>query len=482
MNKKNILLILADLLYLFSILYLFDEGIPIFSHGSRNVTFLFLLLILLMPALEIFSIKIHRIFYGYFISVFLIADLISLFLDFSIFPVMVVQILAFILGIRYIIENVGARAFRIAYIFYGVVMMFIASLLRYDSIQKINYILVANISDDVRLSGLPIFFQNGIVIFSQRYFILSISFQFAIIILLLGFLLMENSRKIIEIAGNSKNKGAETLGLASMSFSILSCQCETTTSIIPAIGAEILGIVSVPVILESLLLSLMTFIVIHYLEKHGNNSFFEHLLNSSGTTFAEIISSIFFILFIPIFITIGTLYNLEANLFFYFGTSVGVFVISSYIFFNVFRFLRVRINVGNMQLGIILPVMLILMVIWYWPSVLEHTVNNGVLYSIMGLLSVFNGFLFAIILSGLNRSSRIIALEYATGMFPIIFVIALYYSVVTEHLIWPIYNLTTQEIFSLVLLGVSLPFMWFATNYSIYSQYHGSHQNVYIPK
>ncbi|MGP6206459.1 hypothetical protein ACNF42_00265 [Cuniculiplasma sp. SKW3] len=479
MSRRRSLLILSDALYILSILYLINAGVTIFSHGTRDMTILFLSVIILMPLFEAFSERMPKILWGYFISIFLISDLITLFLDFSVFIVMILQILSFILGIRYIIENIKERLYRFAYILYGLIMMFIASLLRYDPIEKIGNILVANISDDVKLSGIPIFFQNGIVIFSQRFFIFSISIQFTVIILLLGFLLLENSRKIIEIAGSNQSKGAEAFGLTSMSFSVLSCQCETTTSIIPAIGAEILGIISVPVIMESLILSLMTFILIHYLEKHGNNSFFEIIWKSNETNLREIVLSIIAILFIPIFVTLGSFYNLQSNLFFYFGTSIGVFVISTYIFFNVFKFLKIRIHVGVKIMSLLSFAILILMIIWYWPLILEDTIHNGVLFSLMGIISILNGFMFSIILSGLDKGRRIIASEYVAGMFPVLFVIALYYSIVTESVIWPIYSLATQEIFSLVLLGISLPFMWFATNYSIYSQYTRNYENVY---
>lgn len=479
MKGGYFLLILSDILYILSIVYLITKGETIFSPGSRDLATLFLSIIIIMPILEIFSYRMPKILSGYFISVFLISDLITLFLDFSVFIVMILQILSFIFGIRYILENIKERIYRFAYIFYGLIMMFIAALLRYDSIEKINNILVANISDDVKLSGIPIFFQNGIVIFSERFFIFSISIQFTIIILLLGFLLMENSRKIIEIAGKREKKRAEAFGLTSLSFSVLSCQCETTTSVIPAIGAEILGIISVPIILESLILSLMTFILIHYLERYGNNSFFEIIWRSNETSLRGIVLSIIGILFIPVFITLGSFYNLQSNLFFYFGTSIGVFVISTYIFFNVLKFLKIKIRAGVGIMSILSFMILVLMVIWYWPWILEDTVHNGVLFSLMGILSILNGFMFSIILSTLDKGKRIIATEYVAGMFPIIFVIALYYSIVTESVIWPIYSLATQEIFSLVLLGISLPFMWFATNYSIYSQYARNYENVY---
>ncbi|MCL4345705.1 MAG: hypothetical protein M1496_05010 [Candidatus Thermoplasmatota archaeon] len=482
MKRGHILIITSDLLYLVSIILLNYSGDFVFSHGSEELTFLFLMIIMMMPILEIFSEKIHEILSGYFISVFLIADTLTIFLDFSNLSIMILQILAFILGFRYIMETNKRKFYRIAYVTYGVIMLFIASLLRYDPIQKINDVLVANISDDVRLSGIPIFFRDGIVIFSQRFFVLSISFQFLIIILLLGFLLMENSRKIIEIAGRSRGKTGEAFGLASMSFSVLSCQCETTTSIIPAIGAEILGVISVPVILESLILSLLTFIYIEILEKRGNTGLFEYLWNSNHITRIKLTASVLGILFIPVFITLGTSFNLESNLFFYFGTSIGVFVVSTYIFLNVMQFLTVGLKPGKIVMSLLIIAMLFLMVIWYWPAVLVMTVGSGILFSIMGVTSILTGFIFSVILTGLDRIDRVIAFEYAAGMFPVIFVLALYYSVVTESVIWPIYSLASQEIFSLVLLGISLPFMWLATNYSIYANFPRNDQSVNIPR
>ncbi len=56
-------------------------------------------------------------------------------------------------------------------------------------------------------------------------------------------------------------------------------------------------------------------------------------------------------------------------------------------------------------------------------------------------------------------------------MFPVVFVIVLYYTVITSSQIWPAFSITSQLIFGLVLLGISLPIMWFSTNYSIYGNY-----------
>ncbi len=474
----NFLPVISLVFYIISLILLLDSNILIFSYGTSDLFFSFLILLCLMPLVEIVAPRMNPIFSGYFISIFLIGVIISIILDFTELYVLLLQIISVASGIRYILGNVRRKYYRIAYIFYGTIMFFISSLIRFDNLEHIGNILISNISNDISYSGIPLFFKYGMVIFSQRFFIFTISYQYVFIILTLGFLLMENSRKIIEISREGKNLKSEAFGLTSASFSILSCQCETTTSVVPAIGAEILGIISIPIIIESLILSLLTFIFIQIIERRGENKIFKKLWSSNPANRVGIILSVAGILFIPIFITAGTTFGLESNLFFYFGTSVGVFVISSYIFFNILGFSRFRVRQGKLTIISMVIFLLVAMVIWYVPQVLISTVKSGILFSIMGIASILAGLVFSILILSFNRYDRIIAMEYAAGMFPVIFVIVLYYSVVTESVIWPIYNLVTQEIFSLVLLGISLPFMWFITNYSIFSQHERTKENV----
>ncbi len=173
----------------------------------------------------------------------------------------------------------------------------------------------------------------------------------------------------------------------------------------------------------------------------------------------------------PILITVGVYYDLQKNLLFYFGTNLGLFAVSSLIFTRLFGEIRIRLEISQIMYAFLAFFTIFFMVVWYIPVILDLAVSNGIIFSIMGLFSVISGLILSFMLTPIDKIRRSIIYEYITGMFPIVFVIVLYYTVITSSQIWPVFSITSQLVFALVLLGLSLPFMWFSTNYSIYGNY-----------
>ena len=73
---------------------------------------------------------------------------------------------------------------------------------------------------------------------------------------------------------------------------------------------------------------------------------------------------------------------------------------------------------------------------------------------------------YSLAISG--RNNRIVAFEYVGGMLPVISIIILYFTAVSSLDIWPVFGITQQLYFSIIFLAISLPLMWFFTNYAIY--------------
>lgn len=468
--SRLLYLSLLSIMFLLSIVIEIIGGVIIFSGQIFYIFYSIIGLIVLMPLLEYFSYRKIRILNFYPISIFILSMLLAILMDFAYFPALALQIIALIFSIRYIIDNDKMKKYHSVYIVYGFLMLLLSSLLREIPFEKLSQVLIFNIGDDINVAGVPFFFSNGVVVAGMRYFVFSFSYQYMVIILVLGFLLLENARSIIKISTAKKQGKGNIVNLTSMSFSVFSCQCETVTSIIPAIGAEIIGIISLPIILESLILSVGTFLYLHFVQK-GRYGIFGNLWNSKKKRRGLLIIALIIMVISPILITVGVYYDLQKNLLFYFGTNLGLFAVSSLIFTRLFGEIRIRLEISQIMYAFLAFFTIFFMVVWYIPVILDLAVSNGIIFSIMGLFSVISGLILSFMLTPIDKVRRSIIYEYITGMFPIVFVIVLYYTVITSSQIWPVFSITSQLVFALVLLGLSLPFMWFSTNYSIYGNY-----------
>ena len=468
--SKLIYLLSLSFFFLISVILQIVEGTIIFSAATYALFYLIVGLAALMPLLEYVFSKKLVILRFYPISIFILAMILSILLDFAYFPGLIFQAIALVFAIRYIVDFDSLKKYHLAYVFYGFMMLALSSLLREIPYQNISQVLVFNIGDDINVAGVPFFFSNGVVVAGMRYFVFSFSFQYMAIILILGFLLLENARGVINIARIRKSGNSSAVNLVSMSFSVFSCQCETITSIIPAIGAEILGIISLPVILESLALSIGTFAYLHFL-RNGKYGIFGKLWNSKRQGKAILALSISAMAISPILVTVGVFFGFQKNLLFYFGTNLGLFAASAIVFTRLFYEIRLNIKLSRMLYIVFSIITTFLMVAWYFPALLEITINNGVAFSIMGIDSIISGLILSFMLIPVDKLKRSIIYEYIVGMFPVVFVVILYYTVITSSQIWPAFSISTQLIFALILLGISLPVMWISTNYSIYGNY-----------
>lgn len=468
--KENWFPMAGGFLFISSIIIILYSRDIVFSagYGTEQVFFTLLAFAIIIPAIDIIFSRRKSVVSFYPSSAFIAIIFLTMLMDFKFLVPFMLQILSLLIFFRYIFKNSKIRIYHFTYSIFIIVLFFLPDILRFSVMEYTPQILVFSIADDANIVGIPLLFQYGIVISSPYYFVLTISIQFSAIIFILGFLLVENVREILSI---SERKIQDVSGVVSVSFSLLSCQCETVTSIVPAIGAEVLGIISIPLIIESLFLSSTTYILLKLQKRGIKPGIFEKMWNAKIISKPLVIATIFAIVAMPVMITIISYLGYQRSIYIYFATNVGIMVATYYFVYVLQRAMSWKFFDINKHFYFILSIILIiLMGIWYVPNILMDTVSNGALYGIMGLASSLSGIILFIMVYPLDKETKSVVYEFAAGMFPVIFAILFYYLIVSTTSVWPIYSYTDQIIFSLTLLGVSLFPMWLSVNYSIYAR------------
>ncbi|MGP6220447.1 hypothetical protein [Caldiplasma sukawensis] len=469
-SQKLLYSISAGILYLFSIIFTVESGIIVAFNYTQYIIELASLIFIITIVSSFLYFK-NMDMANYFMGAFAAAVLLTLLLDFTIPIDLILQGLSIAISIRIMLS--GKRSYvpyYISYFFYIFLMAILATLVRYVSFQNLRNIYVLPISADINSAGIPLLFANGISIAGERYFVITFSYPFFILIMLLGFFLIENIRMIIQIASGGSNV-ADKFTALSLSFTVLSCQCETTTSLIPVIGSEIIGLISLPVITESLLLSILTFVDIKLGMMGKYPHFFSYLWVRKPKRLSYILLVSGLLIVSPLLVTIGVYVNLQSNLLFYFSTNVGLFIVALVSLLIIFQFFSLNFKIDNITLILLGGISGALMIIWYLPQLLSIAVVSGLIFSIMGIISFASGSIIAIVITSLKTREKIVFYEYLAGMFPLIFLIFLYISAVIQVQVWTQFDLLQQIYFSVILLLVSLPVMWYFTNTSIYSYF-----------
>lgn len=469
-NQKLMYSISAGILYISSIIFTVETGTIVAFNYIQYIMEVALLIFIIPIVSSILYFKSVDLA-NYFMGAFAAAEVLTLMLDFTNPIDLILQGLSLAISIRIVIS--GKRSYvpyYLSYFFYIFLMTILATLVRYVPFQFLRNIYVLPISADINSAGIPLLFTNGISIAGERYFVITFSYQFFIIIMLLGFFLIENIRMIIQLARGGRNV-ADKFTALSLSFTVLSCQCETTTSIIPVIGSEIIGLISLPVILESLLLSILTFVDIKLGMRGKYPGLFSYLWVKKAKKLWYILLVSGLLIVSPLIVTIGVYLNLQSNLIFYFSTNVGLFIVALISLLIIFQFFSLNFKIGRATLVLLGAISGVLMIIWYIPQILSIAIVSGVFFSIMGIISFVSGSIISIVLTSLKTREKIVFYEYLAGMFPLIFLIFLYISAVIQVEVWPQFNLLQQIYFSVILLLISLPVMWYFTNTSIYSYF-----------
>ncbi|MHB8371901.1 MAG: hypothetical protein ACYDBI_04205 [Thermoplasmataceae archaeon] len=348
-------------------------------------------------------------------------------------------------------------------------MLLIGGLIVYSPFGNDPQALVGSIYDDALPAGVPFLFSNSITFFSMQY-AFTMSLQLTVIFAIIGMLLIENFRLIIQEAGRLKNgnKGYSKYSGISYAFAALSCQCEATTSLLPAIGSEILGIASLPLVLESLFLTFFTFLVLIFTRKGYTLKFFEKVGKINVKNIYFVLITLALIVGEPLFLSIGLLLGYRDNLLFYSSVNVIMFIAGLLVVFLFYTFLNLKASRRTYYIIVVSILSVILMFIWYIPYFVNFSLQSGLNYSIMAGASIVSGLLAGIAISNAGSKERLVVLEYIGGMLPVVSIIILYFTAILSIVIWPQFGIIQQLYFSIIFLGTSLPVMWLFTNYSIY--------------
>ncbi len=347
------------------------------------------------------------------------------------------------------------------------VMLLISGLIRiFPSTQSLG-ILVASISDDVTPGGTPLLFLGGMVFFTN-YVVFSISLQALLLFSALSYLLVENYFLIIRfVRGNSRSVIS---GQISGALTVLSCQCESITAAFPSIVSLILSAIVLPLILESIVLVFLTnYLLRNMYLKERRVGFFDRIYPVEKGSRIILPASVL-IIGLPLLETFGVYLQWQTNL--YFFGSMNFLMLLAGIFAG---FLLEKAQVLKPKFsGTRLPVFLVLvssivMLVWFYPEITRLTVDNGVVFAMMTIVSFAGGILSGIAYIGSGGEGRRLFLEFLAMMFTMFAIVVFYVSILFGYSIWNTFGLTEQIIFSIAVWVFSLPFMWFATNIALNS-------------
>ncbi len=351
-----------------------------------------------------------------------------------------------------------ALAFSLSYL----AMMIISGLFRLNIKPQTIGILLASISDDVHPGGTPIIFSNGIVLFS-RYIVLTLSIQSIILFFILSVLLVENYFLIFSTIRTRSGRAATSPQLTG-ALSVLSCQCESITAAFPSIVSLILSVAIIPLILESIVLvGLTNYILRLKFQKGLNSPALSRIWPGTSRSFLLIAGSIMAIV-VPITYIAGTFLKLEGNLFFYGMENFAMFLTGMILIILAATIREFRLGTSmSAKLALVFASSL-LMFIWFYPVLSKIAVTSGLVFGIMGLISLAGGAIGGIAYVSSGQEGKSAYIEYLSMMFSMFAIVIFYVSILFSYRIWGVFTITQQVEFSIALWIIALPSMWLSTN------------------
>ena len=336
-------------------------------------------------------------------------------------------------------------------------MIIVSSLLRMDYGLP-DKLLYFSIYDDVLPGGVPALFYHGVVV-QAPYFVFTYSVITMAIYPLISVILVANYLLIYRIYRNSSTRFSS---LFSGAATILGCQCEGVTGVLPSIVALTISILVIPLLIESVLLVSLTLTTLWLLGKGKAMPILSLSARVKGNIIPLLAGSIA-LLAIPVAFSIGVSYGYFRNETFFFGMNFLVFLEGFIMILLVDRFHHFKIS-GNPLMPAFIS--FILLLIWLFPYMVSIAESYAIYYVLMNSSALVAGFLASFSFIAFRKERKTVFLEFESMMFSMIGIIALYSSAFNIS-IWPSFGLGEQFIFSLLLVIVSLPIMWYITNKSL---------------
>jgi hypothetical protein len=337
-------------------------------------------------------------------------------------------------------------------------MIFVSSLVRFDSGIP-SHILLFSIYSDESPAGVPLLFYDGIVIQSPAL-VLTISLPTLIIYPIISIAIAQNYLWILR---TYSTRGGRFTSAFAGAGAILGCQCESITAVMPSLAALLISIIVIPLLAESLVLVLLTTLTLFLLTKKKKGFIRIYDTTKKGGIFFRSASYVFIVV-LPFIEIYGLIAGLIHSEIFFFGINFLMFVEGSLVAVLVLTTLESGKRVDHPLLWVALSTLLFL--IWFSPGLVTLATKIPGYFALMNISSIISGILIAFSFIAYKNKERIVLLEYVTMMFSMSGLVLLY-STSFNIKIWNAFTLASQFYFSIILIIVSLPIMWYITNLSL---------------
>jgi hypothetical protein len=415
-----------------------------------------------------FIFRGHKYIQTYLISSLIVAYGILAFMVFPVVSLDIFPILSAFLSVMMLrsvagnSRDVTQRA--IIFVFVTTIMFIIGDSMRFVIDPPTFAVAFGSIYDDENPLGVPLLFSNGIVIYG-RYLVMTVSLPIIILFTGLAAVLSENYSLIFSFSNKYKS---EHVGKSlNSALTVLSCQCEGLTASFPSIVVTLLFSAIIPLIALSIFFVAMTNIFLYLFFVRGK--YVKSLERIWGFTGSKYLLPVSIVMMISILVynQVVVFFGIYQNL-----SIISSLIISMFIFGILFytileRVLQFKFSIRKSYVYLLIALSTVFMIMWYIPVLTYLLVSNVDYFIIMSLTSFIGGLLsgFAFHLLG-NRGKRFY-FQYIPMMYSTLAIVVFYISAIFLRLVYLPFGMTQQLEFSLILWGVSLPFIWLGTNMAL---------------
>ncbi len=314
-------------------------------------------------------------------------------------------------------------------------------------------------------NGVPYLLEGGVA-FITPYIQGVFSPLSFVIFTTISALLTENYFGIFSVLrrGNGETRVS---GAAYGAVSLLSCQCEGGISLLPTMAYLVITIAMIPILAESLGLLLLTNLLIRRYYLNGRKVKLLGNLSSPENKAPGYAMAAILFLATPLVETAGIYFGMITNVFFFFGIGILMTVSAYYEVVFIGNLIGYGKRINPAILAVMFVAASIIMFMWYIPQYTTMAVKLVSVFLVMNLTSLAAGFFLGIIRLSSGKATGQLLEEFITLMFGMPPIIVFYFSALAQVQLWPVFNITQQTEFGLVVWAIILPFMWLTTNISL---------------
>ncbi len=337
-------------------------------------------------------------------------------------------------------------------------------------------LLIGSIYDDENPLGVPFLFYNGIIFYGQ-YLVVTVSLPIIVLFSALAAVLTENYLLIFHL---SKNPGSSSISnfsrSANSALTALSCQCEGITAAFPSIVATLLLSAVIPLISLSIFLVAMTnvFLALYFIR--GKRIIFLEKVWKFPSTDRFVYLNVALIVLIPVLSLYAIYFGFERSLPVLAFINISMFLYGILVFYGFWTFTRRPISMNKPVIYSLILISSILMFLWYYPPLTSDAAFSILGFIAMSVSSISGGILSGIVFKSLSERAGRLYLQFITMMFTTLAIIVFYITAIALDIVYRPFGSTEQLLFSLLVWGVTLPFVWISTNISLNYEVPSSNQ------